>query len=66
MDMDIVVCFMEFFGLEDVNSVPTKNIPLDFETEDAKRTWYLDIVGKLVDEFVFSSTKLDGEVVESE
>ena len=65
VDMHIVECFMEFFGLDDVNSVPTKNIPPEFESEDAKKTWYFGTVGKLIDEFVFSAAKLNAEVVES-
>ena len=64
VDMYIVECFMEFFGLEDMNSVPAKNIPPEFESEEAKKTWYFDTVGKLIDQFVFSSTKLNAEVIE--
>ena len=37
VDVFIVECFMEFFGMENVNDQPTKNIPPIFENTEQKR-----------------------------
>lgn len=59
VDVHIVECFMEFFGMDDVNATPTRNTAPEFENEDHKRQWYNDTVGRLIDQYVFSSSLLN-------
>lgn len=61
VDVYIVECFMEFFGMDDVNSTPTKHIPPDFEDVEQRKEWYFKTVGELIEQYVFSSSTLDRE-----
>ena len=57
-DMFVVECLLEFFGMEDVNSQPTNNMPLEFNTTDEKRDWYFKVIGKTIGDQVFPTTSL--------
>ena len=61
VDVHIVECFMEFFGMQGVNDIPTKNSPPVFDNTDQKKEWYFQMVGKLLDEYVFPNVSDDVE-----
>ena len=50
VDVYIVECFMEYFGMTSMDGVPSKNAPPDFHSDEEKRSWYFETVGKMLDE----------------
>lgn len=52
-DMYIVECLLEFFGMDDVNSKPSKNIPPDFINDTEKKQWYFQTISKMISQQIF-------------
>ena len=44
---------MDFFGMDNCNSTPTKHIPPKFQNDTEQRSWVYDVIGKFVDHYVF-------------
>ncbi|XP_052066118.1 uncharacterized protein LOC127705808 [Mytilus californianus] len=59
-DMYIVECFLEFFGMEDKYSMPTKHVPPTFNTNDEMKEWYFSTVEIIVKQHVFLQTITTG------
>ena len=57
-DMYLVECFLEFFGMEDVNARPTKHIPPEFSTIDEKREWYFKVVSSMIGDQIFPDASM--------
>ena len=56
-DIHIVEMFLEYFGMDDEYSQPTKNQPPEFISDDERKEWLFRTVRSMLDEHIFSCTK---------
>ena len=66
LDVYIVECVLNYFGMADTNGKPTKHIPPAFVNDQQKKEWFFDTIGEMVSQFVFSTEKGEkgGEPIE--
>ena len=50
VDMYLVEFMLEFFGMDDIHSRPTKHQPPDFGSNEEKSEWYFRTMNKLIEE----------------
>ena len=56
-DAYITEAIMDFFGMEDINAKPTRNIPpTTFQSEEAKVAWAKLTFGEVVEKYVYKKT----------
>ncbi|XP_061184242.1 uncharacterized protein LOC133192263 [Saccostrea echinata] len=53
VDAYIIECIMEFFGMDDQHSRPTKHIPEEFGNDEEKQSWFFDTIGEMLDRYIF-------------
>ena len=53
----VVEMFLEYFGMEDELSHPTKNQPPTFVTTDERKEWLFKTVQSMLDEYLFPYTR---------
>ena len=49
----IIEAAMDFFGMAERNDMPTRNIPPQFANDHEKRLWAYEMMGKIIDSYVF-------------
>lgn len=57
IDAHLVELLCEYFGLEDHLSLPTKNIPPEFQSSEERLQWVLNVFGQMIDKMVWPKHK---------
>ena len=57
IDAHLVELLCKYFGLEDHLSLPTKNIPPEFQSSEERLQWVLNVFGQMIDNMVWPKHK---------
>lgn len=53
VDTYIIECLMEYFGMENQLSVPTKHVPVEFTCDEEKQSWFYSSVMEMFNKYIF-------------